>query len=63
MLEQEKEIRKRYELADDKRLNSLKYEWEEAKKKRKENFLAFVANKQKWFKGFAAEREKMLGFS
>jgi hypothetical protein len=35
LIEQEKEIRKKYELIDDKRINSLKYEKEEAKKKQK----------------------------
>jgi hypothetical protein len=62
MLEQEKEIRKKYELIDDKRINALKYEKEAAKQKRKEDFLAFIAQKQAWFKGFSEVREKYLGF-
>lgn len=62
MMEQEKQIRKKYELIDDKRINALKYEKEAAKQKRKEDFLSFIAQKQAWFKGFSDLREKYLGF-
>ena len=62
MLDQEKEIRKKYELIDDKRINALKYQKAEAKLKQKEEFLAFIAKKQAWFKSFTEKREKILGF-
>ena len=62
LLEQEKEIRKRYELIDDKRINALKYAKLEAMQKQKEEFFKFIAVKKNWFKGFTEKREKILGF-
>ena len=62
LIEQEKEIRKKYELIDDKRINALKYAKLEAMQKQKEGFFNFIAAKKAWFKGFAEKREKILGF-
>ena len=39
LIEEEKDIRKKYELIDDKRMNALKYAKEEAKQQRKKDFL------------------------
>ena len=52
LIEDEKEIRKKYELLDDKRANVLKYARIEAMEKQKAEFFSFIAAKKKWFKGF-----------
>ena len=62
LMEKEKEIRKKYELEDDKRLNYLKYKKMEEKAKQKEEFFAFIAAKKEWFRPHAERREKILGF-
>jgi pyruvate dehydrogenase complex dehydrogenase (E1) component len=62
-MEQEKEIRKRYEEMDDRRINALKYMKEEARQKQKVTFKDFIQRKQSWFKQFAELRQKALGFS
>ena len=60
--EQEKEIRKKYELEDDKRTNALKYIKAAEREQRKKDFTVFVERKREWFRGFAEKREKILGF-
>ena len=62
LLEKEKEIRKKYEEIDDRRINALKYEKEAAKIKQKQEFVEFIASKNAWFKSYAEKREKILGF-
>jgi hypothetical protein len=62
LLEQEKEVRKKYEEMDDRRINALKYQKEEAKQKQKAAFLQFVDKKQQWFRQFAERRQTQLGF-
>jgi hypothetical protein len=61
-MEQEKEIRKRYEEIDDRRINELKYLKEDARKRQKQSFAEFVVKKQGWFKQFAEGRQQALGF-
>jgi hypothetical protein len=63
LIDSEKEVRKRYEEMDDKRINFLKYEKEAQRKKQKEGFLTFIAQKNAWFKQFAETRQKALGFN
>ena len=62
LLEDEKDIRKKYELEDDKRLNALKYAKREAKIRQKKEFAEFVIRKKNWFKDFVEVRSEILGF-
>lgn len=62
LVDQEKEIRKKYEIIDDKRINHLKWAKAEAREKRKKEFFEFVVKKNQWFKAYEEKREKILGF-
>jgi hypothetical protein len=62
LFEQEKDIRKKYELIDDKRINALKYLKEESKQQQKKDFFEFVSRKRTWYKSYAEKREQILGF-
>ena len=61
-MESEKEIRKKYEEIDDRRINLLKYQKEEARQLQKKSFLEFIAHKKEWFRKFGEARSKALGF-
>jgi hypothetical protein len=62
LLEGEKEVRRKYEEQDDKRINVLKYEREAARLQQKHAFLDYIASKNQWFRQFADLRTQALGF-
>lgn len=62
LLEHEKDIRKKYEELDKERIADLLDKNNAIKRQRKEEFLSFITDKNKWFKGFADVRSKLLGF-
>ena len=62
MLDREKEIKKKYEEEDEKRLNVLKYEKERLKKEQRAKFKEYLANKRQWFATFKEKRDQIRGF-
>lgn len=62
LFEKERDIRKKYEEIDKERGAELLGLKAQIRLKQKKEFLAFMAEKDKWFRGFANERSKMLGF-
>jgi hypothetical protein len=53
----------RYEEADDRINNTLKYEYEQQRKKAKAQFLEYIAAKREAFARQVPKRDELLGFS
>ena len=47
-----KEIESRFHLIDDKKINSIKYQREEEKKRKRESFHSYLQKKRAWFAPF-----------
>lgn len=63
LAEKEKDIKKKYEEEDEKRINFLKYEKEKHKKEQREKFKEFLKAKKTWFAQFEGKRDAYRGFS
>jgi hypothetical protein len=62
MNQEEKEIKKKYEDLDAKKMDFLKYQKEELRKQRQAEFLSYLQNKREWAAKFTEKRKKILGF-
>jgi hypothetical protein len=62
MNQEEKEIKKKYEDLDAKKIDFLKYQKEELRKQRQAEFLAYLQKKRDWATKFNEKRKKILGF-
>ena len=63
LLAQEKDIKKKYEEEDEKRMNFLVYEREKQKQEQRVKFREFLARKKEWFAQFKELRNAARGFS
>ena len=62
MNQEEKEIKKKYEDLDAKKMDFLKYQKEELRKQRQAEFLSYLQKKREWAAKFTEKRKKILGF-
>ena len=63
LMGKEKDIKKKYEEEDEKRINFLKYEKEKLKKEQRQKFREVINTKKIWFTQFEAKRDAYRGFS
>jgi len=62
LIENEKDLYKKYKELDDQRSIALLSEKEREKHVRKTSFLDFIQKKKEWFKGLSTKRTSLLGF-